>query len=68
MSSYLNCPRCRLTVRVPFYATAPEHCPRCERKHGVREPVFLSQAPSRLLKVAPVTSVTPPAPSTHPRV
>ena len=49
--SYVNCPRCRLTVRVPFESLAPEHCPRCERKHGVREPVFLSSKPSRLLKM-----------------
>ena len=48
---YVNCPRCRITVRLRFDALAPEHCPRCERKHGVREPVFLSEAPSRLLKV-----------------
>jgi hypothetical protein len=62
MSSYLNCPRCRLTVRLPFYSAAPEHCPRCERKHGIREPVFLSQAPSRLLSMEPAAPVaaTPP--------
>ena len=49
--SYLNCPRCRITVRLRFDAMAPEHCPRCERKHGVREPVFLSETPSRLLQM-----------------
>lgn len=49
--SYVNCPRCRLTVRVPFNSMAPEHCPRCERKHGVLEPVFMSPKPSRLLKM-----------------
>jgi len=54
--SYVNCPRCRLTVRVWADALAPAHCPRCARKHGVREPVFLSEAPSRLLQVAPVTA------------
>jgi len=45
---YLNCPRCRITVRLRADAIAPEHCPRCERKHGVREAVFLSSTPSRL--------------------
>ena len=54
--SYVNCPRCRLTVRLRPDAIAPEHCPRCERKHGIREAVFMSPEPSRLL------SVTPPGP------
>jgi hypothetical protein len=52
--SYVNCPRCRLTVRVPFHQMAPEHCPRCEARHGVKEPVFLSEKPSRLLKTPAV--------------
>ncbi len=63
--SYVNCPRCRLTVRLRFDAIAPEHCPRCERKHGVREPVFLSETPSRLLsvpQVAPMASAMAPQP------
>ena len=46
--SYVNCPRCRLTVRLAPGAIAPEHCPRCARRHGVREEVFLSPTPSRL--------------------
>jgi hypothetical protein len=62
MSSYLNCPRCRLTIRLPFYSAAPEHCPRCERKHGVREAVFLSSAPSRLLQVPDASAPGPARP------
>jgi hypothetical protein len=50
--SYVNCPRCRLTVRVPIYSPAPEHCPRCEARHGVQERVFLSPTPSRLWTAA----------------
>lgn len=56
--SYLNCPRCRLTVRLRPDAIAPEHCPRCEHRHGVREPVFLSPTPSRLLRVPQATSLS----------
>jgi hypothetical protein len=52
----VNCPRCRLTVRVPFNSLAPEHCPRCEARHGSKEPVFLSPKPSRLLKMPQVGS------------
>jgi hypothetical protein len=48
--SYVNCPRCRLTVRLRFDSLAPEHCPRCEARHGVKEPVFLSPVPSRLFQ------------------
>ena len=60
--SYVNCPRCRLTVRVPFDLPAPEHCPRCEARHGVKETVFLSETPSRLFQrsqaVAPASDET----------
>jgi hypothetical protein len=45
-----------LTVRVPFDRIAPEHCPRCEARHGVKAQVFLSDKPSRLLKMPPVTA------------
>jgi hypothetical protein len=54
--SYVNCPRCRLTVRLGAFSFAPEHCPRCERKHGVKERVFLSPQPSRLLKMPTATA------------
>jgi hypothetical protein len=67
--SYVNCPRCRLTVRLRPDALAPAHCPRCERKHGVREPVFLSPTPSRLWnvpdRVPPGGPVAPAAPVEH---
>jgi hypothetical protein len=56
--SYVNCPRCRLTVRLRFDALAPEHCPRCEARHGVKEPVFLTPTPSRLFQRAPVVPTT----------
>jgi len=49
--SYVNCPRCRLTVRVRADDLAPEHCPRCAARHGVHERVFMSPQPSRLLNV-----------------
>src|SRR5919202_5898005 len=48
--SYVNCPRCRLALRLGTDTLAPEHCPRCEAKHGVKEPLYLSALPSRLLK------------------
>ena len=53
--SYVNCPRCRLTVRLRADAIAPEHCPRCAAKHGVREQVFLSPQPSRLLNLSMIS-------------
>ena len=53
--SYVNCPRCRLTVRLRADSIAPEHCPRCAAKHGVRERVFLSPQPSRLLNLSMIS-------------
>lgn len=61
--SYVNCPRCRLTVRLRPDAIAPEHCPRCERKHGIREAVYMSPAPSRLLSVTPAGPLPGSAPT-----
>ena len=46
--SYVNCPRCRLTVRLRPDAVTPEHCPRCAARHGVHSKVFLSPTPARL--------------------
>jgi hypothetical protein len=57
--SYVNCPRCRLTVRLRPDAMTPEHCPRCEAKHGVQSKVYLSPTPARLFQRA---STTGPAP------
>ena len=46
--SYVNCPRCRLTVRLRDDALTPEYCPRCAARHGVKSKVFLSSTPARL--------------------
>jgi hypothetical protein len=46
--SYVNCPRCRLTVRLPHDALTPEFCPRCAARHGVQSKVYLSPTPARL--------------------
>jgi hypothetical protein len=46
--SYVNCPRCRLTVRLRDDALTPEYCPRCAARHGVQAKVFLTPAPARL--------------------
>ena len=61
--SYVNCPRCRLTVRLRHDALTPEHCPRCEAKHGVHSKVYLTATPARLFSrpQAPVEPTTRPA-------
>jgi hypothetical protein len=65
--SYVNCPRCRLTVRLRHDAVTPEHCPRCAARHGVQSKVFLSPTPARLFTrpsadvVAPDTRPAAPA-------
>ena len=61
--SYVNCPRCRLTVRLREDALAPEHCPRCAAKHGVHSKVYLSATPARLFArtAEPAVEVQRPA-------
>lgn len=58
--SYVNCPRCRLTVRLPDDALTPEYCPRCAARHGVQEKVFLSSTPARLFVREQDTSAMEP--------
>jgi hypothetical protein len=60
--SYVNCPRCRLTVRLRDDALTPEHCPRCAAKHGVHSKVYLSATPARLF-TRPETAVEVPRPA-----
>ena len=56
--AYVNCPRCRLTVRLRPDVLAPEHCPRCAARHGVEEKVYLSATPARLF-VRPEAAAEP---------
>jgi hypothetical protein len=47
---YLNCPRCRLSIRMPRAASiAPQHCPRCTARLGVASPLFSSSMNMREL-------------------
>jgi hypothetical protein len=55
--SYVNCPRCRLTVRLSHDALTPEFCPRCAAKHGVQSKVYLSPTPARLFARSPEVGV-----------
>jgi hypothetical protein len=75
MSSYMNCPRCGLTLglRAPFLAL--ERCPRCLARAGAAIPMYLSdqppaapaKRPSRQVVALPsdVASLAPQA-SSHP--
>jgi hypothetical protein len=48
--SYLNCPVCHLSLRVPRASfMAPEHCPRCIGRRRVATPLFASPLPMRQL-------------------
>jgi hypothetical protein len=49
--TYFNCPRCRLSIRLPRAASiAPRHCPRCIARHGVATPLFPSPLSLRELE------------------
>jgi hypothetical protein len=41
--SYLNCPRCRLTIRTDRDET--RECPRCVGRLGTPVPMFLTRLP-----------------------
>ncbi len=45
MSSYMNCPRCGLTIglRAPFLTL--ERCPRCLARAGAAIPMYISDQP-----------------------
>ena len=48
--TYLNCPRCRLSIPEPrFAALAPDHCPRCIARRRVATPMFRSPLTMREL-------------------
>jgi hypothetical protein len=64
--SYVNCPRCRLTVRLRHDSLTPEFCPRCAAKHGVQSKVYLSPTPARLFR-RPEAPVVPDLPVEVPR-
>ena len=50
---YFNCPRCRLSIRLPRAASiAPRHCPRCIARHGVATPLLPSPLSLRELEGA----------------
>jgi hypothetical protein len=61
--SYVNCPRCRLTVRLREDSLAPEYCPRCASKHGVHSKVYLSATPARLFTRPTEPAVEAPRPA-----
>jgi hypothetical protein len=67
--SYVNCPRCRLTVRLRDDALTPEFCPRCAARHGVHSKVYLSATPARLftrggeIAAAEVATAATPGPA-----
>ena len=68
MSSYMNCPRCGLTLglRAPFLTL--EHCPRCLARAGAAIPMYLSEQPPTpsVVTVAPAQDPSP-APRGGPR-
>jgi hypothetical protein len=42
---YLNCPRCRLAVKLRAPSLAMRHCPRCVARAGVLVELFTSSLP-----------------------
>ena len=42
---YLNCPRCRLAVKLRAPSLAMRHCPRCVARAGMLVELFTSPLP-----------------------
>jgi hypothetical protein len=48
MSSFQNCPRCGLAIRVRAEHIAPQHCPRCIARDQAAVPMYNTRHPARL--------------------
>ena len=46
--TYLNCPRCALSIRVRADYLAPRNCPRCIARHHVPVPMYATPHPARV--------------------
>ena len=44
--SFLNCPRCGLSIRPKMSSWSPEHCPRCPGNGGIAVWMFRSRLPT----------------------
>ncbi len=54
--SYMNCPRCGLSVELRSDQTTWENCPRCLGQAGISVPIYVSP---RLPAIEPVRSLAP---------
>lgn len=63
--TYLNCPRCSLTIRVRADYLAPRSCPRCIARARLAIPMYGTPHPARL---AAEEALVPgaPEPDEHP--
>lgn len=43
--SYLNCPRCRLSIRIRASYLVMRNCPRCLAHAGLPTPMYVSPSP-----------------------
>lgn len=46
--TYLNCPRCALSIRVGADYLASRNCPRCIARHRLPVPMYSTSHPARL--------------------
>ncbi len=49
LSSYMNCPRCGLSIRLRTGVAAIRHCPRCVARHRLLVELFGSPLPAETL-------------------
>jgi len=58
-TTYANCPRCHLSIRVRALSVAPERCPRCLARRREAVDMFLSPMPFRLLTASGRSEAAP---------
>jgi len=51
--SYLNCPRCGLSIRLRAPYLALERCPRCLARAGLTIPMYVTRQPRGIHRAAP---------------
>lgn len=52
--SYMNCPRCGMSVRLQAPYLLPDRCPRCAARSGISVPLEVTDQPQR--RFSPMSS------------
>jgi hypothetical protein len=57
--SYMNCPRCGMSVRLRAPYLLPDRCPRCAARSGVSVPLEVTDQPQRRFSPRSARRISP---------